>query len=284
MLAAAASAPYFHESGVMVSAIFVWAILCLNARLLRRYWWLPIALFLLSALFVGVWWTVPKVRAEGALPDPKMVFDNATFFLQGLTFPVQPLATLLIDRFEWKDITAIWLVGLPALMGLAVVFWHARLKRLYLLCVGWAGLAILPSIFALPFWYIVTGPRLLYCVAPPAVLLWALGCMAVIGYAHRTRTRVLVGAAAVLLMAAIPLYFIESKVRLYELSLTPIKQLAHLTSAYPRDRHLVINPPDWVAHIKDLVPTWPVGSLGHAGLCPTIPAHGNQHRPADIDQ
>ncbi len=254
MLIAAAAAPFFHESGVMAGAIFVWAILCFDARLLRRYWWLPIALFLLSGVFVTAWWMVPKSGGARDWPDPKMVFDNATFFLQGLTFPVQPLATLLIERFKWQDIAAIWLVGVPALAGLAVVFWHARLKRLYLLCVGWAALAILPSIFALQFWYIVTGPRLLYCVAPPAVLLWTLGCMAVIGYAHRTWMRVLLGAAAVLLMAAVPLYFIESKVRLYELSLAPIKQLAHLTSTSPRDRHLVINPPDWVAHIKDLYP------------------------------
>jgi len=254
MLAATAVAPYFHESGVMLSAVFVWAILCLNARMLRRYWWLPIALFLLSGLFVVVWQIVPKVRDAVAWPDPKMVFDNATFFLQGLTFPVQPLATLLIDRFKWKDIAAIWLVGLPALLGFAAVFWHARLKRLYLLCVGWAALAILPSIVALQFWYIVTGPRLLYCVAPPAVLLWTIGCLALIKSMRRTWTRVLVGAAAVLLIVATPLVFIENKARLYELSLTPIKQLAQATSAYPRERHLVINPPDWVADIKDLYP------------------------------
>ncbi len=254
ILVATAVAPYFHESGVMLSAIFVWAILCLNARLLRRYWWLPIALFLLSGLYVLVWQIVPKVRDAVAWPDLKMVFENATFFLQGLTFPVQPLATLLIERFKWQDIAAIWLVGLPALLGLAVVFWHGRLQRLYLLCVGWAVLAILPSIIALQFWYIVTGPRLLYCVAPPAVLLWTMGCLALIRSMRRSWARVLVGVAAVVLIAAVPLYFVENKVRLYELSLAPIKQLALATGAHPRDRHLVINPPDWVADIKDLYP------------------------------
>ena len=254
MLAATAMAPYFHESGVMVSAIFVWAILCLNARLLRRYWWLPIALFLLSGVFVVVWWIVPKNRDAVAWPDLKMMFGNVTFFLQGLTFPVQPLATLLIERFKWPDIAAIWAVGLPALLGLAAIFWHVHLKRLYLLCIGWAALAILPSIVALQFWYIVTGPRLLYCVAPPAVLLWTFGCLALIRSMHRTWARVLVGAAAVLLMVAIPVYFVERKAQLYELSLAPIKQLAHWTGAFPRDRHLVINPPDWVADIKDLYP------------------------------
>ena len=228
-----AVAPYFHESGVMVSAILVWAILCLNGRLLRRYWWLPIALVLLSGVFVVVWWAVPKSGGARAWPPPKMVFDNATFFLQGLTYPVQPLATLLIERFKWPDIATIWLVGLPALAGLAVVFWRARWQRLYLLCVGWAGLIILPSIFGLQFWYIVTGPRLLYCVAPPAVLLWTLGCLALVRSLRQTWARVLVGAAAVLLLVAIPLYFADHKAKLYELSLAPIKQLAQQTSIAP---------------------------------------------------
>ena len=66
MLVAAAAAPFCHESGVMVGAIFVWAILCFNARLLRRYWWLPIAFVLLSGVFVVAWWAVPK--SGGARP------------------------------------------------------------------------------------------------------------------------------------------------------------------------------------------------------------------------
>jgi hypothetical protein len=254
ILLATALAPFFHESGVMVSAIVVWAMLCLNGRMLRRYWWMPIALFLLSGMFVVIWWIVPKSRGGGGWPDLKMVFDNVTFFLQGLTFPVQPLATLLIDRFKWNDIAAIWLVGLPLLLGFAVLFRYARQGRLYLLVVGWAILAVIPSIFALQFWYIVTGPRLLYCVAPPTVLLWTLGCMTAIRYMHRTWTRVLVGVGVALLVVATPLYFIEHKVQLYELSLAPIKQLAYWARTYPRDRHIVINSPAWVADIKDLYP------------------------------
>jgi hypothetical protein len=254
MLVAAAVAPFFHESGVMVGAIFVWAILCLNARLLRRYWWLPVALLLLSGVFVATWWMVPKSGGGRNWPDPKMMFDNATFFLQGLTYPVQPVATLLIERFKWSDIATIWLVGLPALVGLAIVFGRARRRRLYFLCIGWAGLAILPSVLALQFLYILTGPRLLYCAAPPAVLLWTCGCLALIKSMRQPWARILVGAAAVLLLVAIPLYFDERKAQLYEMSLAPIKQLAQQAGDSPRDRHLVINPPDWVADTKDLYP------------------------------
>ena len=212
-----------------------------------------------------------------------MVFDNAAFFLQGLTYPVQPLATLLIERFKWPDIATIWLVGLPALAGLAVVFWRARWQRLYLLCVGWAGLIILPSIFGLQFWYIVTGPRLLYCVAPPAVLLWTLGCLALVRSLRQTWARVLVGAAAVLLLVAIPLYFADHKAKLYELSLAPVKQLAQRTSVAPRDRHLVINPPDWVADIKDL---YPLGRWGVSVMPDYVQLyqlmHINTGQPIDI--
>jgi hypothetical protein len=283
MLVAAAAAPFCHESGVMVGAILVWAILCFDARLLRRYWWLPIALVLLSGLFVAAWWAVPKSGGARAWPAPKMVFDNAAFFLQGLTYPVQPLATLLIERFKWQDVATIWLVALLTLAGLAVVFWRARWQRLYLLCVGWAGLIILPSIFGLQFWYIVTGPRLLYAVAPPAVLLWTLGCLALVRSLRQTWARVLVGVAAVLLLVAIPLYFADHKAKLYELSLAPIKQLAQQTGASPRDRHLVINPPDWVADIKDL---YPLGRWGVSVMPDYVQLyqlmHINTGQPIDI--
>ena len=212
-----------------------------------------------------------------------MVFDNAAFFLQGLTYPVQPLATLLIERFKWQDIATIWLVGLPTLVGLAVAFWRARWQRLYLLCVGWAGLIILPSIFGLQFWYIVTGPRLLYGVSPPAVLLWTLGCLALVRSLRQTWARVLVGAAAVLLLVAIPLYFADYKAKLYELSLAPIKQLAQQTAASPHDRHLVINPPDWVADIKDL---YPLGRWGVSVMPDYVPMYQlmriNNGQPIDI--
>jgi hypothetical protein len=254
MLVAAAAAPFCHESGVMVGAIILWAIVCLNVRLLRRYWWLPIAFLLISGLFFAIWRTVPRTGDPITWPSPRMMFDNAAFFFQGLSYPVQPLATRLIERFRWPEVAAVWLVGLLALAGLGLLFWRARWLRLYLLCVGWAGLMVLPSVFALQFWYIVTGPRLLYCVAAPAILLWTLGCVALIRSLRPQWARVLAVAAALLLLVAVPVYFIDHKTRLYELSLAPIKQLAQETSAYPRDRHLVINPPDWVADVKDLYP------------------------------
>ncbi len=74
----------------MVSAILVGAILCLNGRMLRRYWWLPIILFALSGLFLVIWRIVPKTGNRVTWPTLEMVFENLTFFLQGLTFPVQP--------------------------------------------------------------------------------------------------------------------------------------------------------------------------------------------------
>ena len=254
MLAATALAPYFHESGVMVSAILAWAIICLDASILRRYRWLPVALFMLSAAFLVIWWIVPKTRDPFVWPGPEMVFKNATFFLQGLTFPVQPLATLLIERFKWNDVATIWLVGLPPLLGLAAIFRRAAGGHWFRLGIGWAALVILPSILTLQFWYVATAPRLLYGVAPAAVLLWTVGCMAAIGYLRRPRMRVLVGGGAALLILAPALTFSAGKVQLYRLSLAPIRQVAELARAYPRDRHLVINPADWVSEVTDFYP------------------------------
>ncbi len=259
MVLATALAPYFHESGVMVSAILVWAILCLNGRMLRRYWWLPIILFALSGLFLVIWWIVPKTGDRVTWPTLEMVFENLTFFLQGLTFPVQPLATLLIERLQWNELAAVWLVGLPPLLGFAAIFWYARRWHLYLICVGWAALAAAPSVLVLPFWYVLTGPRLLYALAPAAILLWTVGCMAAVGYVRRTWMRVLLGGGVALLILTPALYFSASKVQLHQLSLASLKQLANSVRAYPRERHLVINPPDWVADVKDL---YPLGSLG----------------------
>lgn len=254
ILLVTALAPYFHESGVMVSAILVWAFLCLDGRVLRRHRWLPVILFALSSVFLVFWWLVPKTGDKVTWPSPAIAFQNLTFFLQGLTFPVQPLATLLIVRFQWNELAAVWLVGLPPLLGLAAVFRRSGRFRLYLLCVGWAALAALPTVLVLPFWYVLTGPRLLYALAPAAILLWTVGCLAVIGRVRRPWIRALVAGGAALLILAPALWFSAHKIQLYRLSLAPLTQMAHQAQRAPRERHLIINPADWVADVRDLYP------------------------------
>ncbi len=78
--------------------------------------------------------------------------------------------------------------------------------------------------------------------------------MAVVGYVRRTWMRVLLGGGVALLILTPALYFSASKVQLHQLSLASLKQLANSVRAYPRERHLVINPPDWVADIEFSIP------------------------------
>ena len=45
-----------------------------------------------------LWWLVPKARTERAVEDPKTMADNLTFFAQGLTYPLQPLAAAALSH------------------------------------------------------------------------------------------------------------------------------------------------------------------------------------------
>jgi hypothetical protein len=254
MLLCAGLAPWFHESGVVLAAILLAETVILDWRLAWRHKWSLAGVVAAAGLFAVVWWLVPKTRTETAVQDLKTMADNLAFFVQGLTYPLQPLATLLIGRLGWPEIPSVWVVAVPSLLALGVLLWRSGQRRVFFFGLVWFLLGCAPSVVMLPYWYINPSPRLLYYIGPAAILLWTLGLVALAGYVPGRRARALVAPGLALAALAVPLIFTVGKQSLFEVSLAHLKQLAALAHTYPDDTHLVVNPPNWVADVQDLYP------------------------------
>ena len=259
MLAVSALAPFFHEAGVMIGPLLLSEVVILDRRAAwqckRSLAWL----LLLPCVYAGLWLIVPKERS-GALGvvDAGALVENLTYFVQGLTYPLQPLAGALVHGWHWLDVAAVWAVALPSLGLAAYVLWRSGQLKALAFSLAWFVLAGLPSIAFLPAWYVIPAPRLLYIVAPGPVLIFTLACLALADRAPAWAAKV-VGVALAAAILALPVFFILGKMTLFQVSLSPLKQLAALAQRYPGQRHLVLNPPNWVANAED---PYALGSWG----------------------
>jgi hypothetical protein len=290
-IGAAVVAPFFHEVGVVLGPLFLFEILIFDRGLAwerrRVMLWLLVA----PVLFMIVWVLVPKVRAGPVrLGDLPTLRDNLSFFVQGLTFPVQGIAGRLAAAKGWGSTPAIWAVALPALCVAAVSMgWSGQFKT-FVLSLGWFMLISLPSVLLLPTWYTIPAPRLLYACAVPAVLMCTgtlSALSSLLGSLFSRAARPVASATFVGLVAAtfvLPVTFTLDKLALFQVALAPVKQLAALAREYPGERQLVINPADWVASSRD---PYPLGSLGVSILPDYVTLNEvvtiNSGRPAQFD-
>ncbi len=169
-------APFAYETGVMVPvAILAVELLAYSRQELGRFSWLP-------ALYVILIWGValpiviiaePETGASLRLPALLSLWQNGAYFLEGLLFPITPLATplepiLAIDRYA-----LVWLLSLLALIALFVLYFWARQIRLFLYALSWYIVGVFPLWLMLDFSYVITSPRLLYLGAVGSAVLWA---------------------------------------------------------------------------------------------------------------
>ncbi len=258
---AALLAPYNHEAGVMAGSVMAltWLIYAGWGDLRRNLW--IVSLPVISAAFFGVWLMVPKTYTGGFhLGAADEILAKVTFFFQGLTYPLQPLATPLIYRWQWWDVGTILLIGGLALLLAGYALYEQRLWRPFVLSVGWLALTMLPTVAALQFGYIVTSPRLLYFPAIGGVILWSAVLAACLTNHKRRWVSWAMAVFWLLGVMGVPLTYIRREVRLHVFALSPLQQLAHIARAYPDAQHLVVNTINWVAY-KTLV--YP---LGHDGV------------------
>jgi hypothetical protein len=136
---------------------------------------------------------------------------------------------------------------------MALLLWKRGQGKTLAFCLIWFGLACLPVIAFLSYWYIVPSPRLVYDVGPPAVALWTLAFVGAVEYAP-PRWRASALASLTIVTLALPVGFIEEKVNLFQVALAPLTQLATLARTHPAETNLVVNPADWVADQTDMYP------------------------------
>lgn len=265
-------APFALEAGVAAGSMIALAWAVYDWRSARRTWWALALLPFLSALFLIAWVVVPKTRPGESglllhLREPILVFASTTFFWQAPTYPVQPFAALLIKGFGWWDLGVMWTIGLLALIPLGVWLWRRGQWRPFAFGLGWAALASLPSIAALPFDYIAISPRLLYFPGAGGVLIWTMALAAIIESPWRVWMRAALGAALAMLAFGVPAAYLVRHAQLHVLALSPLQQFNQIVRAYPDDRHLVVNTVNWMSYRDKW---YPIGNDGVPVLAPYL--------------
>lgn len=253
-------APYVHEGGIMVGLIVAFVLFVNNWPMPRRDHWLLGLFPLLSAIFLPVWLAIPKTRGGFVWHGWETVYGAVSFFAQGPTFPLQLLARPLIDRLGWWDIAAIGAVALLAMAIAAVILLRQRQWRSLAVGLGWAGLAMLPSVVSLPMDYIVTSPRLLYYPGAGAAALWAVVCLEVVSPVRRPAVRATLASGWALVIAIPPIFFVAREVKLHVLALPQLRELAAIAREHPDERPLIINGLNFLTYRH----AW--YALGHEGV------------------
>ena len=273
-------APFAHESGVAVGL----ALLCLlgwqrvpGASAASSRAWAQradpalLAGIASNALFPLLWLMVPKMRVDNTLPlrPAGELLRNAIFFLQGLTYPLQPFVLPLKAWSGWDEKLLVSIVGGAALLLAGWLCARAGTLRYALAAAGFSAAAALPSIITLPELYVVVSPRLLVFPAVGAALLWALTVAALAQRMPWPRSAVLALLALLLFM---PVRYVWSRVQLHVRALAPVAQLVQALRAAPGARHLLVNPVMWLALDRQIYP------IVHDGVV-VLPEY---HSPADL--
>ena len=273
-------APFAHESGVAVGL----ALLCLlgwqrvpGASAASSRAWAQradpalLAGIAANALFPLLWLMVPKMRADNTLPlrPAGELLRNAIFFLQGLTYPLQPFVLPLKAWSGWDEKLLVSIVGGAALLLAGWLCARAGTLRYALAAAGFSAAAALPSILMLKELYVVVSPRLLVFPAVGAALLWALTVAALAQRMPWPRSAVLALLALLLFM---PVRYVWSRVQLHVRALAPVAQLVQALRAAPGARHLLVNPVMWLALDRQIYP------IVHDGVV-VLPEY---HSPADL--
>ncbi|MEY4222016.1 MAG: hypothetical protein RL334_658, partial [Chloroflexota bacterium] len=273
-------APLAHESGVAVGL----ALLCLlgwqrvpGASAASSRAWVQradpalLAGIAANALFPVLWLMVPKMRADNTLPlrPAGELLRNAIFFLQGLTYPLQPFVLPLKAWSGWDEKLLVSIAGGAALLLAGWLCARAGTLRYALAAAGFSAAAALPSIITLPELYVVVSPRLLVFPAVGAALLWALTVAALAQRMPWQRSAVLALLALLLFM---PVRYVWSRVQLHVRALAPVAQLVQALRTAPGARHLLVNPVMWLALDRQIYP------IVHDGVV-VLPEY---HSPADL--
>lgn len=252
-------APFAHQTGVLIAPLLLLLLLTDGHQrplreAIRRTW----PYWLCTALGIAIWLVMPKEPMPLELLNLEGRWQTAVYFVQGLAYPVAPLARLLMGRATGlSDLWAIVAVCVPAVVAWSLLLWRAERTRLVALALGWFAVAAAPAWAMIKFSNVVDGPRLLYEASAGAALLWALPLSV------PSSRRAVPGALRIVVVAAIAAgsyHFIQSRVPLYEQMQLATTQLVEARSGRGDVPLVCINYPSWFA------PTASTFALGHEGV------------------
>lgn len=285
-----ALAPFEIEYGLMASSLLftVELVLCLQKRQ-KAPWLTGVLIGLgLNIAFLARSLTIPKDPYYFGPPTWHRTLLIATYFLQGLMYPISPLAVPLMARTTLSDVSAIALVCLPLLACMAGFLAYRRQWGILLASLFWFGLLNLPAIVFADFNYVSNSPRLLYPAGVGIVWLWSSFLTAVFFEPAYQRLKLTLVTLFTLFVLWQNVNFVQIVLRHYQLAKQPIAQLTALARTIPTEDHLlVVNFPSWISPQKA---TFAMGNFGvqiipfYIDIQELIYAHNDADHPTQAIQ
>jgi len=264
---AGASAPGFHETGVLALPVFIVA--CLigassdrqhrrDFRCSARRLGLPWSAIVAGAhlLYFAIWLHLPNGRPL-AVTD---VLPNSIVWLQAATFPVTRLLTLRplpLSARPFLLVSAIGSLTLALTLALARIGRTARLAALSLVC---SAAAFVPSALSLSAAYVANGPRLLYTAAPGIALYWAtlVAATSQLGRARRLLTFALLSLVVLALVQSV--VFLRTRTEMGRVGSEVQEGVVTFVADHPGTPIAVIDAPTYFLPRR---PEFPLGNLMH---------------------
>jgi hypothetical protein len=264
-LGLAVVAPFAHESGVLIAPLLTLLLLTdesdprFTALRSRIAFTLPYWLISLScaAIVFGMNRAMGNRSTLDLLAESRL--QNAAYFLQGFAYPVAPLATALQRAIPAiSDVQSVWLVCLPVVVALSVLFWRKGGRHLVTLSASWYVIGVLPAWLLLDFSYVVDGPRLMYEAAPGAALFWCIPLALAWSGNARIVAPMMAGALS-LSIAFGSAAFLSERADMYRQAGALTTQLARAIPPSETTTTVLVNFPQWLAPRQN---TFPVGHEG----------------------
>ncbi|MCE5258749.1 MAG: hypothetical protein LLG44_06755 [Chloroflexi bacterium] len=254
-------APFAHETGVLLPGLLTLVLYTDKnppklRTILQRTW----PFWLTAFLGFTIWLLVPKQTKSINIFDLQRIWQNIIYFVQGLAYPIAPLATLVARVMKVTDLQAIILTVFPFTVIWCILVWRAGLSRLLILSIGWFVLSIAPACLLLDFNYVIDGPRLLYSASLGAAIFWATPIEL---YWHSQPRRITGAILAALLVFGSGLssyLFIRERQAMYEQMRLAVAELESATASDDEKPILVVNFPAWLAPLSNTY------ELGHEGI------------------
>ena len=255
---------FTHETGLIIGGwLLGYEVLCRYRGPHRHTLWWPLAYLALGAAYIPLYFSLP--RAGSPLPPltVERLTQNAAYLLQGLAFPIAPLARWTMDTWGWSDLSAAYLAAGLAVGLLVFLNWRQRTLRALGFALTCFALSVIPAWLTLPFNYIISGPRVLYLGSVGASMAWACGfqALATLGRGRWRAFSLALSWFLVGLTMAFGCVFVRTRQSIHHLGGDLIWQVSRAAAAAPAGKQLlVINYPTWLA------PDTLVYPIGHEGV------------------
>ena len=255
------AALFTHETGLVTGGWLLTYELIYRKRRHISLW--PLAYLALGVAYVPLYFSVP--RAGSPLPPMTLerLIQNGAYLLQGLAFPIAPLARRAMDAWGWNDLVAAYLAAGLAIGLLLFLGWRRGGRRALAFALICFALAAFPSWLMLYFNYLISGPRVLYLASVGVAIAWACGFRS-LALLSRGGRRGLASGLSLLLVALTVVFscrFVRLRQAVHGLGGGLIWQVSRAAAATPADeRLLVVNYPAWLAPDRLVYP------VGHEGV------------------